>query len=242
MKTIKIAHLYYDIMNLYGENANVRFLKKKLEDQGIKVEVYFLSLEDKFELNNYDFIYIGSGTENDEELVRENILQYKDDFKEIIDKGTYVLVTGNAFELMGKEIQYLDGSIKPCLNISEFITKEEEFRTMEDEYYYCSLIDKKILGFQNHAHVIEDERANLFSVIKGSGYNPSTIIEGIHKNNFFGTYLIGPLLVRNPYLTDYIVKNICKNNDVTYKEPNKKESCYLAYNQFIKNFYENQEN
>ena len=35
MKTIKIAHLYYDLMNLYGENGNIRFLKKKLEDEGL---------------------------------------------------------------------------------------------------------------------------------------------------------------------------------------------------------------
>ena len=47
MKTIKIAHLYYDIMNLYGENGNVRFLKSKLEEQDIKVDIYFLSLDRK---------------------------------------------------------------------------------------------------------------------------------------------------------------------------------------------------
>ena len=33
MKKIKIAHLYYDLMNLYGENGNVRYLKKKLEER-----------------------------------------------------------------------------------------------------------------------------------------------------------------------------------------------------------------
>ena len=30
---IKIAHLYYDLMNLYGEHANVDALKNKLKKQ-----------------------------------------------------------------------------------------------------------------------------------------------------------------------------------------------------------------
>ena len=28
MKTIKIAHLYYDLMNLYGETGNIMALKE----------------------------------------------------------------------------------------------------------------------------------------------------------------------------------------------------------------------
>ena len=39
MKKIKIAHLYYDLMNLYGENGNVRYLVKQLEEQGIDTEI-----------------------------------------------------------------------------------------------------------------------------------------------------------------------------------------------------------
>ena len=39
MKTFKIVHLYYDLMNLYGENGNVRYLSKKLEEQDIKVNI-----------------------------------------------------------------------------------------------------------------------------------------------------------------------------------------------------------
>ena len=51
MKTFKIAHLYYDLMNLYGENGNIRYLKNRLEEQGIKVEVSFLSKDDKIDFN-----------------------------------------------------------------------------------------------------------------------------------------------------------------------------------------------
>ena len=35
---INILHLYYDLLNLYGENGNVRCLKKKLEEQNIMLK------------------------------------------------------------------------------------------------------------------------------------------------------------------------------------------------------------
>ena len=53
---------------------------------------------------------------------------------------------------------------------------------------------------------------------------------GILKNNFYGTYLLGPLLVRNPYFTSYIVKKICNINGIKFKE---------VYNDFEIKAYEN---
>ena len=38
---ITIAHLYYDLLNLYGECGNVRILKKILEEQNVDVVVKF---------------------------------------------------------------------------------------------------------------------------------------------------------------------------------------------------------
>ena len=63
MKTFKIAHLYYDLMNLYGENGNLRYFLKKLEEQDIKVELHFLTVGDKIDFEKYDFYYMGMGSE-----------------------------------------------------------------------------------------------------------------------------------------------------------------------------------
>ena len=58
---IKLLHLYYDILNIYGENGNMRALVKALEYQGLKVNVDFKTIDDEINFNDYDFIYIGSG-------------------------------------------------------------------------------------------------------------------------------------------------------------------------------------
>ena len=56
METIKIAHLYYDLMNLYGEHGNILALTKHLEAHKIKTIVHYLSLEDEIDFSKYDIL------------------------------------------------------------------------------------------------------------------------------------------------------------------------------------------
>ena len=240
MKKIKIAHLYYDLMNLYGENGNVRYLKKKLEQQGLDVEVHFLTIDEKIDFTKYDFYYIGMGSDDNKLIVLEDIMKYKKDIKEAILDGKYFLVTGNALELFGEGIISLSNELTVTLETFKYQVKEEEFRIVGEQYYSTSLTKNKVIGFQNRSSVmINVKEDKLFDVIKGTGYKPDEVIEGIHSNNFFGTYLLGPILVRNPHLTDYIVKGLCESVSHTYKE-NKDDMAYKAYAEYLKNFYENQ--
>ena len=59
-----ILHLYYDILNLYGEYGNVNIIKKHIEDQGIEVNVEKKTIGDEIDFSKYSFIYMGCGTEN----------------------------------------------------------------------------------------------------------------------------------------------------------------------------------
>ena len=66
--TVYIAHLYYDLMNLYGENGNIKSIKYLLESQKIKVIIDNISLNDNIDFNKYDLIVIGCGTYNNLKL------------------------------------------------------------------------------------------------------------------------------------------------------------------------------
>jgi CobQ-like glutamine amidotransferase family enzyme len=239
MKKIKIAHLYYDLMNLYGENGNVRYLQKKLEEQEFDVSVYFLTVGDDIDFTKYDIYYIGMGSDDNKLIVLDDIIKYKKDIKEAINNNKYFLVTGNAIELFGEGIINLNNELKVTLETFKYQVREEEFRIVGEQYYETDLIDKKIVGFQNRSSVMINVKDNsLFNVINGTGYKPDVKIEGIHFNNFYGTYLLGPILVRNPYFCDYLIKDLCKDNNVTYN--NKEDMAYKAYSEYLKNFYENQ--
>ena len=69
---IKILHLYYDLLNLYGENANTKCLVNRLEKQKEKVKVDFKSVGDDIKINDYDFIYVGSGSLESMELAKKD--------------------------------------------------------------------------------------------------------------------------------------------------------------------------
>ena len=81
---IVVGHLYYDLMNLYGDNGNIKVLKYNLEKQGINVTIKKLSLDDKIDFNKLDMIYMGSGTEENRKIVLNDILKYKNMTKEEI--------------------------------------------------------------------------------------------------------------------------------------------------------------
>ncbi|MGM9834907.1 MAG: glutamine amidotransferase [Bacilli bacterium] len=236
MKKIKIAHLYYDLMNLYGENGNVRVLAKTLEKQNLDVEVRFLSIEDEIDFQSYDFFYIGTGSEENQLLVLEHLKNYQNDIKDAIENGKYFIVTGNAIELFGKQIITKDNQVIDTLNIFDYESIITDFRIIGEQVYTTSLLDKKIIGFQNRETIMKTNNNNsLFNVITGTGYEPNIKKEGIHYKNFFGTYLLGPILVRNPYFLDLIINNYLHTLDLDYKK-DENDVIYKAYHEYINNF------
>ena len=82
--TIRIAHLYYDIMNLYGEIGNIKVLRYHLEEQGIKVIIDNLSINDEIDFNKYDLLYMGCGTKDSMLNALNDLRRYKDDLKNIL--------------------------------------------------------------------------------------------------------------------------------------------------------------
>jgi len=224
---IKIAHLYYDLLNLYGEQGNVLALKKALTNQGVKVEVYPLTISDKINFNKYDIFYLGNGSKENILLVNDDIKNYNKEIKSAIKKGKYIIATGNGYELFGDFFE-IDNQKYDALKIFNYSTKEKNKRLVGD----CFMEFKDlamIIGFQNHQTETIIKENHLFKTIKGASLN----YEGYHENNFYGTHMIGPLLIRNPQFTDYIVKNIVGKN---YQE-REKDIQDKAYDEYIKNFY-----
>ena len=110
MEKIKIAHLYYDLMNLYGENGNIMALEKGFNDQDMYTETSNLTIGDKIDFNKYDIYYMGCGSEENQSLVIEDILKYKDKIKNAIENNKHFIFTGNSYEILGKYIEKTNGS------------------------------------------------------------------------------------------------------------------------------------
>ena len=203
---MKIAYLYYDFLNLYGESGNIKIISNILKYNKIKHEILYLSINDELEFNKYDLVYIGSGTEDNLLIALKHLSKYKNDIKKYIEDNKFILITGNSIDMFGKKIEDTK-----ALNIFDYeVTKGK--RKMDEVYH------NKILGFINN----------------DSYNNKYCDTDIIRHNNFYGTYILGPILVRNPHLVKQFL------NDLT----NKKLKYDLkletkAYNEFVKNFKEN---
>ena len=229
MKLIRIAHLYYDLMNLYGERGNILALSEALKRQGAKVMVDNVSKSSKIDFNKYDFIYIGCGTENSLEIARADILRYKTELKKVIKKK-FIIATGNALSLFGTSING-----REALDIFNFKSKTVRNRIVGEQVYKTYLVDGPIIAFQNRSIINDINENHLFEVKVGNADNQKSKYEGLHINNFYGTSSIGPLLIRNPKLLDKIIKDFFDEKKYPYKEITDTPE-YQAYNEYLKMF------
>lgn len=206
---IVIAYLYYDLLNLYGESGNLKALNFHLRSQGIEPVIKFLTISDKLEFQNYDLIIISAGTEQNQKLALKHLITYKKDIKIAINAQKFFLITGNAIDLFGRNITDINGNRYKALNIFKYTVKESKKRIVSDALFITKDTNDYILGFQNQCSILKNNKYPLFEVIHGFGSAPEEKEEGIHYKNFYGTYLIGPLLVRNPKFTiDFLNKLI----------------------------------
>lgn len=209
---MKILHLYYDIMNLYGEYANVSALERIIENSGENAEIDRLTLGDNADINSYDFIYIGSGTEDNQKLVLKDFAKYKESLAQFIDSNKPVLFTGNSFEMLGSTITDCDGNVYEGLGLFDFkVVEQNKRRVTADIVYTADFLEKPIVGFVNKCSEIEGIDKPLFQVKNGIGDNSNSKCEGIRSNNFFGTHVTGPVLIKNPHFLVYIAQLISKN-------------------------------
>lgn len=209
---IKLLHLYYDIMNLYGEYGNIKILEQHLKDQGFEVIVDKKSIGETKDFKQYDFIYMGCGTERNQETILKDILEEKEELKSFIEEGKTVLLTGNSFEILGKSI---DG--KPALELFDFETEHTKNRETADVICTSKNLRNKVVGFINTMSVIKNNDKPLLKIEWNSESNKVDEPEGIIYKNLMGTHLIGPLLIRNPEVLRMIIEKICKSKDENFK-------------------------
>lgn len=207
---MRIIHLFADLCNLYGDYGNVCALKRALENKGQNVEIEYQSIDDEIDVSGADFVFIGSATERNQKVALEYLQGYKDNIKTALDNGTVILATGNSFEIFGQSVTDCDGVKHEGLSFFPYETIEGKERIVTDSLCDTSLCGGDIIGFVNKASLTTGATSPLFDVKQGSGNGKDDSQEGVHYGNFYGTHLIGPVLIRNPQLCEYFADILIK--------------------------------
>ena len=207
---MRIIHLFADLCNLYGDYGNVCALKRALENKGQNVEIEYQSIDDEIDISGADFVFIGSATERNQNVGLNYLQGYKDNIKTALDNGTEILATGNSFEIFGQSVTDCDGTKHEGLSFFPYETGEGKERIVTDSLCTTLLCGGDIIGFVNKASLTTGATSPLFDVKQGSGNGKDDNKEGVHYGNFYGTHLIGPVLIRNPQLCEYFADMLIK--------------------------------
>lgn len=197
-----IAHLYSDLLNLYGNDGNIKILVNKLKSIGEDVEVITPSVNDEMNFDRYDLVYMGSGTESNQKIAIEDLKRYEKEISSAIENDKLFFITGNSVDIFGKKL--VGDETISALGILDYISKYVP-RIRKDVLYKAGFLENPILGYENHNYVIEGNEHHLWEN------------QGVKYKNFYGTYVEGPILVRNPELLKYIISKLVKDKEKVEK-------------------------
>lgn len=200
MKEIHILHLMPKLLSLYGEYGNVAILTKVLTDHGCGVTV------DSWEsgtltLQNYDLVYIGSGTEDNLLEAIRRLAPHAEAIRASIDGDQLWLATGNAMAVFGRsglDVLPYDTTTDPATrHMGDVLTEDYNGSPM--------------VGYINTSCKYEDIAEPLFRLRFGQQLGNdkgASAGEGIRCHQFYGTQLIGPVLVKNPHFLEALASQI----------------------------------
>ena len=244
-----IEFLYPELVTLYGEKANVEYLAKCLpEAKGVTTSLsegpdFALPASGKSSISQPELVYIGSMEEDFFEAALAALRPYRKALIRYIESGRIFLATGNAIDLFGKKIEwkdrvYPDGHIADCtlegLGLFDFTAVVKRDQSRHNSWFYGDYEGIKIMGHRSTFSRQYGVEADPFiQTLGGVGMDDETKQEGVHRDGFYGTTLLGPLLIMNPPLTKYLIGKIKARTGA------KEEKIELFEEKWVMEAYEN---
>ena len=202
---IKITHLYPDLLNLYGDKGNIATLEKRLSLRGIEASVKEYEINDEIDFENTDILFIGGGSDKEQKEVAKRLFEIRDKLKAYADNGGVILALCGGFEVICNSYKLEKETVNGA-GILDIDCKYSKKRLTGNVILQSELIDSTIVGFENHAgRISQNKYSPLGKVIYGNGSDGNKTYEGVAVGNIFASYLHGPLLPKNPKLADCIL-------------------------------------
>ena len=208
--TLRLAHLYPKLMNIYGDRGNILGLRHRCEARGIELEVQELDLQDPLDTSAYDLIFIGGGQDREQRRVAEDLQKVKGAaVREAAEEGRAILAVCGGYQLFGHYYRTAAGEELPGVGVFDARSVHPGEGVPRCIGNVAAEWDgETLVGFENHGGrtYLGPGAQPLARVIAGFGNNGEDGTEGARFKNAFGTYLHGSLLPKNPRFTDHIIQ------------------------------------
>ena len=207
--SLMIAHLFPDLLNLYGDGGNVRILEQRLRWRGIPVEVKRVNHGEAVDLSGVDLVMLGGGPDREQRLASDELMGMRDQLRAYVEDGGVLLAICGGYQILGHEWLLGDEVVKG-LGIVDMTTERASGgsgdRLIDNIVLTSPLAKRPVVGYENHAgrtHLGAGvEPFGSVASATGHGNNDADKQDGVRYKNVVGTYLHGPLLAKNPEVAD----------------------------------------
>ena len=209
MKELKAVIILPKYLNANGDRGNILMLKQRAEVNNVKFSVDSVDVGENFKAEDYDFYYIGGTPDEFNPIATKEILSKKELFSEIKELSKTIFGVCFGYQILGNKYMFDDKRQISCLGLLDFFTVQKNKRRVGNVTAKMNFMSPNYLvGFENHtgATCLNRGVLPLSYVDKGFGNNGSDKTEGAILGNIIGTYLTGPVLPRNVYFADYLLK------------------------------------
>jgi CobQ-like glutamine amidotransferase family enzyme len=211
MSELRLCALYPEQMNIYADRGNILLLRRRCEWRGIRFAYTAAGPGDPVDPRAHDLFYMGGGQDRDQRIVAEDLLRTKRDaLAAATADGAAMLAVCGGYQLLGHGYQLAEERIEG-LGLADLETvRESGPRLIGNVEIEVDLGTgpRRLAGFENHGgrtH-LGPGAIPLGRVVRGFGNNGEDGHEGVRRDNVIGTYLHGPLLPKNAWLTDRLIQ------------------------------------
>ena len=222
---VVLAHLFPDLLNLYGDGGNVRVLEQRLRWRGIPVEVRAVHHGESVDLSEVDLVFLGGGPDREQRLAGEELMALGDGLARFVDAGGAVLAICGGYQILGRQWLLGDEQL-PGLGILPMETRRpgtSADRLVGNVALRTPLAAQPVVGYENHAgRTYLDEGLAPFGTVastSGGGNNERSGADGALFHNVVGTYLHGPVLAKNPEVADWLLQRALERREARTGTP-----------------------
>lgn len=209
---LRIAYLYPDHLNIYGDRGNILTLYQRCQWRGIDVKILPFGINDAIDPDVPDLYFAGGGQDAQQIQVCEDLHKVKtDSLRQAVANGAVFLTICGGYQLLGHYYKPHEGDELRGLSLIDAYTVAGQTRFIGNVSIERAN-GTKVVGFENHSGrtYLGEGVTPLGKVLKGHGNNGEDGLEGVVFGNLYGTYLHGSLLPKNPALADELIGKALK--------------------------------
>ena len=205
---LRIAHLYGNLMNTYGDNGNLLMLQY-IAKNGVTSHTEIVSIHEPFEADKYDLVFFGGGQDFEQMIISKDIQEKKESLTHYIENDGVVLAICGGYQLLGHYYMGANGEkIQGIGALDHYTLSQENNRFIGDIVIHNEEFNETYYGFENHngRHFLAKANARWEKSSKVKGNNGEDQSEGVIYRNVYGSYFHGPILARNEHLAERLVR------------------------------------